>query len=107
MTKYEALVAVVALTNLVLALFTFFSNRAKAGADKLAALEKTVRTDLQKQAEELQELRAIANKALNEDHLKDVYNDLKGIAGQVNRMVGEQEQMNHLLRQLLSRQMKP
>ena len=106
MSNYEILITVVALTNLVLALFTFVSNREKAGADKLAALEKSMRADLLKQSVELQELRNVANRALNEDHLRDVYSDLKAIAGQVNKMVGEQEQMNQLLRQLLSQQLR-
>lgn len=106
MTKYEIMIAVIAITNLVLALFTFASNREKAGADKLAALEKTMREELGKHAAELRHLQAVAGRALNDEHLRDVYRDLKVISGQVNKLVGEQEQMNHLLRQLLARQLK-
>ncbi len=106
MTTYEILIACVAVTNLSLTVLALLRARSMAATSRINDLEADLRRELKAHTAELAELRAVTQSALNYDHLAEVYGDLKAIAGQVHQLVGQQEQMNDLLRQLLAQQLR-
>jgi hypothetical protein len=106
MSTYEIVIACVAVTNLTLTILSLLSGRAKAASSKLTALETSLREDITRLTTELQSLKLSATAAVNHDHLAEVYRDLKGIAEQVHTLVGQQAQMNELMRQLLAKQLR-
>lgn len=103
MSTYEIVIACVALTNLTLTILSLLAARAKAASSKLVELEDALRRDIRALDTELHALKVAASGAVSHDHLADVYRDLKGIAEQVHTLVGQQEQMNELMRQLLAK----
>ena len=103
MSTYEFVIACVALTNLTLTILSLVAARAKAASSKLAELEDSLRQEMKDLKGDVQQLQVTATGAINHDHLAEVYRDLKGIAEQVHTLVGQQEQMNELMRQLLAK----
>lgn len=106
MTLYEIIIACIACTNLALTLGALHAARQKAATARLNLLETDVRGQLTAHADALHKLQTAAEGAIDHDHLEAVYGRLNAIAEQVHQMVGSQEQMNALLRQLLAQQLR-
>jgi hypothetical protein len=106
MSLYEIIITCVAFTNLLLTLGALHAARQKAATARLDLLETDVRAQLAAHADTLHKLQAAAEVAIDHSHLEAVYERLNGIAEQVHQMVGAQEQMNALLRQLLAQQLR-
>lgn len=106
MTQYEIIIAVVATTNLVLTLISLRAARAKVAESRLLALEESLRKELREHQEKLRAIDLASAQSLNYTHLNAVYVDLKAVAAQVATLVGQQETMNELLRQLLGQQLR-
>jgi predicted GTPase len=106
MTTYEIVIALVAITNLTLTLLALLRARSMAATSRINALEEDLRRELKAHTRELNEMKVATQGALSREHLDDVYGDLKNISQQVHQMVGQQSQMNELLRQLVGQQLR-
>jgi hypothetical protein len=103
MSLYEIVITCVALVNVVITLTVLRANAAKAATAQLEAIERELRDQIQEHESQLSRLHVNSENAITHEHLSDVYADLKGIAQQVNMLVGQQMQMNENLRLLLQR----
>lgn len=113
MTPYEIIVSCVAVTNLAFTLAVFQANRGKAASAKLQELGDELRTAIAAHAREstdrvhaqdvtLASLKATADKAPNHDDLAAMYAQMNATRQQVDRLVGELDQINSNLRLLLA-----
>lgn len=97
MTLYEIIVAVVAVTNLVMNLVLFAATRHKAASAKVDEL----RTLVERHSLDLAALTASAERAPSHDDLASVYTAVNATRHIVERLAGEMEQMNSTIRLLL------
>lgn len=97
MTLYEIIVAVVAVTNLVMNLVLFSATRHKAATARVDELRAIV----DGYALDMARLKAHTDTAPTHQDLGDVYGEINATRHLVERLAGEMEQMNSNLRLML------
>lgn len=106
MSYYEIIIACIAGTNLALTLMALNAARFKAGTIRIDSLEENMRLQLKGHDALLMRLAATVERSLTQDHLTEVYRDLKSYSQQVHILIGQQSQMNENLRLLLSQMVR-
>jgi hypothetical protein len=103
MTIYEYIIAAIACVNLMLTVYALLSRRGNDTAEKLDDLEREF---TQRQAEHstaIARLNLLADRALTNDDIRDLYRDVHLLSEKVHTMIGQQAQMNENLRLLLNK----